>query len=166
MATANMDSTRLIEDFSLPASTGQTLGLSSFKGKVPLVLVFLSDLESTRDQELLAEINHRLYEFGAARSQVLGSAKVTARSAREFVDEKDLNVALLADASGSMARDYQADDDEGNTRTIAVIADRDGRLIRRFDPLPVDDGATATVGALLDTVRAIGSGALTPPDEA
>lgn len=165
MATPHMDSTRYIEEFSLPASTGQTLSLSSFKGKVPLVLVFLSDLDSIDDAELLGELNDRLADFGAQRSQVLAVAKVTARRAREYADSNGLNVALLADASGSMARDYEADDDSGRPRTVAVVSDKECRMVRRFDPLPLDGSATDAVDALLDTVRAIGSGALGPPGE-
>lgn len=164
MATAPMDPVREIEPFSLPASTGQTLSLDKFKGKMPLVLVFLSDLESDENLELLEELNERLSEFGSERSQVLVVARVTARQAREFADENKLKIALLADASGSMVRDYEADDDQGNTRTVAVVADREGVLKRRFDPLPIDGDADDVVDGLLETIQALGTGTLVPPD--
>jgi peroxiredoxin len=163
MPTPPMDPVREIEPFSLPASTGQTLSLDKFKGKLPLVLVFLSDLESNENLELLDELNERLSDFGSERSQVLVVARVTARQAREFADERQLRVALLADASGSMARDYEADDDKGNTRTLAVVADREGVLKRRFDPLPIDGDPDDVVDGLLETVQALGTGALVPP---
>ncbi len=165
MATAPMDPVREIEPFSLPASTGQTLSLDKFKGKLPLVIVFLSDLESDPNLELLGALNDRLSEFGAERSQVLTVARVTAREARDFADDNDLKVVLLADASGSMARDYEADDDEGRTRTVAVVADKEGVLKRRFDPLPVNGSAAEAVDGLLETVHALGTGALVPPDQ-
>lgn len=165
MATASMDPARRIEPFSLAASTGQTLSLDSFKGKVPLVLVFVSDIESDDGLELVGELNRRLADFGSERSQVLAVARMTAREARELADDRGLNVALLADASGAMARDYEAEDEEGGSRNVAVVADKEGVLKRRFDPLPLDGDAEEVVEALLDTVRAIGTGALTPPDE-
>lgn len=165
MATTPMDPVREIEEFSLPASTGQTLSLDKFKGKMPLVLVFLSDLGSQQDGDLVKELNTRLADFGSERAQVLAVARVTAREAREFADENDLKIAVLADASGAMARDYEASDDQGNTRRVAVVADREGTLKRRFDPLPVDGGVDAAVDGLLDTVRALGTGALVPPEE-
>lgn len=165
MATAPMDPVREVEPFSLPASTGQTLSLDKFKGKLPLVIVFLSDLDSDKNLELLDALNDRLSEFGAERSQVLAVARVTAREARDFADERDLKVVLLADASGSMARDYEADDDEGKTRTMAIVADKKGVLKRRFDPLPLDGSADEAVKGLLETVQALGTGALVPPDE-
>lgn len=165
MATAPMDPVREIEPFSLPASTGQTLSLDKFKGKLPLVLVFLSDLESDENLELLDELNDRLSDFGKERSQVLAVARVTARQARDFADENDLKLALLADAGGSMARDYEADDDQGNTRTVALVADKEGVLKRRFDPLPIDGDADDAVDGLLETIQALGTGALVPPDQ-
>lgn len=160
-----MEPTREIAHFSLPASTGQTLSLDSFKGKVPLVLVFLSDIESEDDLSMLEELNRRLSDFGSERSQVLVVARVTAREARELAEERDLNIAVLADASGAMGRDYEADDDEGRTRSVAIVADKGGVLKRRFDPLPLDGDAGEVVASLLDTVRALGSGALETPDE-
>lgn len=165
MATAGMEPTREIEPFSLPASTGQTLSLDSFKGKVPLVLVFLNDIEAEEDLALLNELDSRLREFGSERSQVLAVARFTAREARALAEEQDLSIAVLADASGAMARDYGADDDEGRTRRVAVVADKRGELKRRFDPLPLDDDPEAIVDGLLDTVRALGTGALEAPDE-
>lgn len=165
MATAGMDATREIEPFSLPASTGMTLSLDSFKGKVPLVLVFLSDIESDEDLELLDELDRRLKDFGAERSQVLAVARATARRTRELAEDRELSVAVLADASGAMARDYEADDDEGDNRRVAIVADKNGELKRRFDPLPMDGDVEAAVDALLDTVQALGTGALESPDE-
>lgn len=144
------ESPSAIPDFSLPASTGQTLGLGSFKGKVPLVLVFL-DLDT--DRALLQALNAGHREFGSERSQVLAVARVTAREARVVAEETDLSVPILADASGAMAREY---DVERGVGRVAVVADREGLLVRRFDPLPVDDDPSEVVAALLDAVRAIG----------
>lgn len=165
MATPGMEFVREIDDFSLPASTGQTLSLDSFKGKVPLVLVFLTDVEDDKDLALLGELDRRLREFGSMRSQVLVVARATARQTRSLADEHELSVAVLADASGAMARDYEAVDDGGETRRIAVVADKAGVLKRRFDPLPFDGDTEGVVDGLLETVRALGTGALESPDE-
>jgi peroxiredoxin len=142
-----------IEDFSLPASTGQTLSLGSFKGKVPLVLVFV-DLDDEDDRALLADLNARHRDFGSERSQVLAVAKVTARDAREIAEHMDLSVPVLADASGAMARGYDA---EGR---VAIVADKEGHLVRRFDPLPTEGDPSDMVDALLYAIRALGSGAI------
>lgn len=148
-----------IGDFSLAASTGQTLSLDSFKGKVPLVIVFL-DPQDDEDRALLADLNRRHKDFGSERSQILVVAKITARDARQLSEEMGLSVPVLADASGAMGRGHDA----GKGR-VAVVADKDGRVVRRFDPLPTEDEVSEVVDALLYAVRAIGSGAIRPGDE-
>ena len=77
------------------------------------------------------------------------------RQTRETSEEMDLSVPLLADASGAMARAYDAEE-----RPVAVVADKEGRLLRRFDPLPVEDDVSEVTDALLYAIRAIGTGAL------
>lgn len=147
-----------IPDFSLPASTGQTLSLDSFLGKVPLVLVFL-DLGQEGDRALLRDLDEHHREFGAERSQVLGVLRVTAREARQVADDMNLSVPLLADASGGMAREYGAAENRSRRR-VAVVADKDGHVVRRFDPLPLDDDPAEVTQGLLYAVRAIGKGAV------
>lgn len=151
-----------IQDFSLPASTGQTLSLDSFRGKVPVVLIFL-DQDQDADRALLSHLSERHKDFGSEQSQILAVLKVTAREAREIADDMDLSVPLLADASGAMARDY--DVESGGERRVAIVADKHGRLVRRFDPLSMDDDPSEVAETLLDTVRGIGSGALNSENE-
>lgn len=158
--TASKESPSEIEDFGLPASTGQTLTLESFKGKVPLILVFLN-LEQDGNRNLLSDLNTRHKDFGSERAQVLAIVKMTARETREIAEDMGLSVPLLADASGAMTRAYDADEAESG---VAVVADKQGRLVRRFDPLPVDEEPSAVTDALLYAARAIESSALEDPD--
>lgn len=146
-----------IPDFRLAASTGQTLALDSFKGKVPLVVVFV-DLNSDEDDDLLRELSSHHKDFGNERSQILAVARATAREVRQASEDMGLSIPILADASGAMARDFVAEVD-GKTKRVAVVADREGELIRRFDPLP-DGDPTGVIEALLYAVRAIGTGTL------
>lgn len=128
-----------IPEFSLPASTGQTLSTDSFLGKMPLVLVFLEDLDSKVSRRTLSLFNDRLRDFGERRSQVLAVVKATARDVRSFVEENSLNLPILADASGSTARAYEAVDEDGNQRYLVVAADVQGAEVARFDPTTTDD---------------------------
>lgn len=146
--------TETIPDFSLAASTGQTLALDSFRGKVPIAIVFVEGLE--QDRELVGALDERLADFGSERSQILAVARVTAREARDFAEAEGIAMPILADASGAMFRDYGAEDTDGSRRRLAVVATAEGRLVRRFDPLPVEGAAEG----LLNCIRALGSGAL------
>lgn len=76
--------------------------------------------------------------------------------ARGLGEEMELSVPVLADASGAMARDYDAADG----RRVAVVADKEGHLVRRFDPLPNEGDPSEMVDALLYAIRAVGSGAI------
>ncbi len=66
-----------IEDFRLPASTGHTLSCESFRGKVPLVIVFVPDADTPQSTSLLEELDRRHADFGAERAQVLTVTKET-----------------------------------------------------------------------------------------
>lgn len=142
--------TEQIKDFRLPASTGHTLEFEAFRGKLPLVLVFVPDTSASDGERLLTELDKQLKDFGAERSQVLVVVNETARQVRELADSRELAVPLLADASGSMARDFEVGD-----RVVAVVADKTGNIERRFDPLDPTDPEMA-VETLLETVRRIG----------
>lgn len=138
-----------LPDFSLPASTGQTLSLDSFEGKVPMAILFLADLEE--DRALVSEMNEALPDFGDRRSQLLTVARATASEVRNFVEENGIVMPILADAAGAMARDYGAEGEAGRRR-MAVIADAEGRIVRRLGPL----GESGVADMLLTTISDLG----------
>lgn len=150
-----------VPEFRLPASTGNTLELDSFRGKVPMVFVFLNQA-TERHLDLLDEIDNRLKDFGKERSQILPVMRLVARDARELADDRGLAVPVLADASGSMERSFGISHDADSGDAVAVVADKEGRVVRRFDPLPVDTEPAEVVESLLYSVRAIGSGYVEP----
>jgi peroxiredoxin len=136
-----------IPDFHLPSSTGHTLELGSFLGKTPMVFVFL-DYFSERHRRLLGEINARLHEFGSQRAQVLVIVRLSARDTSQMAEELDLAVPVLADANGAMARDFDADS-SGTMEPVAIVADRQGAVVERFDPLGEGDQVAESVDVLL-----------------
>jgi peroxiredoxin Q/BCP len=147
---------RSIPDFSLPASTGQTLGLESFRGRTPLAIFFLPGIQSEADLALLRRYDSHLADFGSQRSQVLGVVMETARTVRDLADSMDLHLPVLADASGSMVRDFGVDEPDGRPRHALIVSDKEGNLVRRFDPAPLE----GQVEAALVAVGALGSEAL------
>lgn len=162
MTTSSPKKNGRIPDFDLPASTGKALSSDSFRGKIPLVIVFIHQPRSTDSTSLLEEMDRRLKDFGSERSQILAVVEDTAENVRVLADEMGLSVPLLADASGSMARDLGVDE---SGRSIAVVADKDGRVSRRFDPFFDGADPAQAVESLLFTVRATGTNALEGPRE-
>jgi peroxiredoxin len=127
-----------IPSFRLPASTGQTLELESFRGKVPLAIFFVIDVDSEDDRRLILQYDRLLSQFGSEAAQVLGVARATARELRELADELGLAIPLLADAASNMARDFGAAGPDGHIRRVTVVADKTGAIVRRLDPAPLE----------------------------
>lgn len=150
-----------LEEFRLPASTGITLSLDSFRGKVPLALVFLPEDRSAA-LPLLEEMNRRHRDFGAERAQLLAVMRATARDVRDLADAHELSVPILADASGAMARDYGAAE---LPHAVAVVADKHGNVKRRFSDFLDDNDPEPAVESILYTVRALGTNTLGPDYE-
>ncbi len=145
-------SSQQIPGFRLPASTGHTLDFEAFRGKIPVALVFVSDPQSPKGVAVIEELNRRLKDFGSERSQVLAVARQTARSVREIADVRGLAMPILADASGAMARDFDADKES----IVAVVADPEGNIEARFDPFFDGTDPQPAVEQLLEAIRAIG----------
>lgn len=123
------DSTiELLPDFELPASTGMSLGLDSFRGKVNMALVFL-DLSQSSDLAVLQTIDARLKEFGEHRSQILPIVQASDSEVRQIADEHDLAVPLLADERGETERSLT---ERPSPSGVAVVADKDGTIVRRI----------------------------------
>jgi peroxiredoxin len=153
-----------VPDFHLPASTGHTLQLDSFLGKTRVVFVFLDHL-SERHRRLLGEIDARLKEFGSQRAQVLVVMPLSARDTSQMAEELDLAVPVLADANGAMTRDFGADSSGTVHHPVAILADREGAVIRRFDALDEHDQVAEIVDVLLDALSQDAPGEIpTVPD--
>jgi len=149
-----MASDQTLRDFRLPASTGNALSIDSFMGKMPLALVFLPD-EKKDAIRLLEEMNRRHREFGAERAQLLAVMRATAREVRDIADDHELSVPILADASGAMARDYEA-----AAQAVAVVADKEGNVTRRFPDLLDGNDPEQALEAVLYTVRTLATNSL------
>lgn len=119
VATPNLQ----IPDFSLAASTGQTLTLEFYLGKTPLVIIFLPELRASL--RMLKRFNSRATDFGSEGSQLLAVARVQASEARHIASDHDLVLPLLADATGSMAHQLNL---ELACHPVVIVADRDGRI--------------------------------------
>ncbi|HEX2153211.1 MAG TPA: redoxin domain-containing protein [Acidimicrobiia bacterium] len=137
-----------IPTFDLPATTGRNLSLDSFLDKVPLGIVFLTDLDE--DRGMIDVLNQSFAEFGRERSQLLVVAPVAIDELRRFVDDNDIVMPILADASGAMARDFGAHDESGKPRCMAVVATAEGRLVSRLDVLSESDVVETLLNELRD----------------
>lgn len=92
-------------DFTLPREDGSPITLSGFRpGKVVLYFYPRDDTPgcTTEAQDFTALKD----DFEAAGIAVLGVSKDTVAKHAKFIDKRNLGVALLSDAEGSVCEDY------------------------------------------------------------
>lgn len=116
-------------DFTLPASTGQTITLSSYRGHQHVVLVFYPLDFSPVCSMQLPEYSGRQDDFTDAGAAVLGINRDSVHAHKAWAAEYGIEVPLLADMTLTVARQYGVAIDERGTSGRAVfLIDREGTV--------------------------------------
>jgi peroxiredoxin len=138
-------------EFSLPATTGQALSLSEFRGQ-PVVLVFYPADGSPVCSNQLALYNEALPLFTEFNAQVLAISVDELASHHSFARELGLAFPLLADSDpqGGTARAYGVyDRDSGDSRRALFVIDGAGTIRWSYvSPRAVNPGADGILAAL------------------
>lgn len=139
-------------DFELPGTGGKTYRLSDYRGRKVILAFYPGDFTAVCTRQFCSyrDDGERLDQLGA---EVLGISAQSVDSHERFVEEKRLNVPLLADEDRQVAKAY------GITlgplvRRAVFIVDEEGRLrhqkvsLTSLDYESVDDleRALASVG--------------------
>ena len=134
-------------DFHASSSRGKALSLSDFRGKVPVVLVFVGALEPERVD--LVDLDRRQVEFGRERVQLLVVAHAGGADVRA-VPFSGLDLPVLADPHDELVASFGGGGGEGEQSSgFAVILDKQGQVVER---VTFSDGAEA----LLARVKELG----------
>lgn len=131
-------------DFHASSSRGKALSLADFKGKVPVVLVFVGALDPAASN--LVDLDRHLVDFGHERVQLLVVAHADGADVRA-VPFSGLNLPVLADPHDDLVATFG----RGAVDGFAVILDKQGDVV---------ENVTLTNGAagLLSRVRELGDG--------
>lgn len=130
-------------DFHASSSRGKALSLSDFRGKVPVVLVFVGPLDAEGLD--MIELDRRQVDFGRERVQLLVVAHADGADVRA-VPFSGLNLPVLADPHDELVASFGED---GRASGFAVILDKQGQLVERVE-------LTGGAEALLTKVRGLG----------
>jgi peroxiredoxin Q/BCP len=92
-------------EFELPGTGGRTYRLSDYRGEKLVLAFYPGDFTAVCTRQFCSyrDRSERLDELGAT---VLGISAQTVDSHERFVEEKSLNVPLLADEDKEVARAY------------------------------------------------------------
>lgn len=105
-------------DFSLPAQTGETITLSQFLGKQPVVLYFYPK-DDTPGCTIEACAFRDSYEaFQGAGAAVIGVSSDSVDSHKTFAEKYSLPFALVSDRDGALRKAY------GVPNTLFVVPGR------------------------------------------
>ncbi|MFC4427803.1 peroxiredoxin [Deinococcus navajonensis] len=126
-------------DFTLNASTGETITLSSYRGQKHVVLVFYPLDFSPVCSMQLPEYSGRQDDFSDAGAVVLGINRDSIHAHKAWAAEYGIEVPLLADMTLDVARKYGVAIDERNISGRAVfLIDRSG--VVRYEHVEASTG--------------------------
>jgi peroxiredoxin Q/BCP len=142
-------------DFTLPASTGENVSLSDFRGKQAVVLYFYPKDDTPGCTKEACSFRDLSAEFAAKGAVILGVSPDSVDSHRKFRDKYHLPFTLLADQGAEVATQYGVWKEKsmygrtfmGVERTTVVI-DKDGRIRKVFPKVSVDGHADEVLAAL------------------
>ena len=116
-------------DFTLPASDGQTLTLSSLLGRKHVVLVFYVGDNTPDCNRQLSSLRDDMPELEGLDVVVLGINPAGVEEHARYGAQLDLNFPLLYDAEGQVAVRYGAFNPDRSVQRSVYVVDKAG-LIR------------------------------------
>jgi peroxiredoxin Q/BCP len=132
-------------DFSLPATTGETVSLKQFKGKKTVILYFYPKDETPGCTREACDFRDHSAEFERHNAVILGISTDSLESHQHFRDKHQLPFPLLADPDATVSKMYGVYKQKnlygkkymGIERTTFVI-DRTGRVAQIYPKVKVD----------------------------
>lgn len=124
-------------DFTLPSATGETVSLSSFKGKKQVVIYFYPKDNTPGCTAQAQGFRDSYSKFEKAGAVVLGVSVDDEKSHKFFAEKQKLNFPLLADVGGKVARQYGV---MGwiMAKRVTYVIDTDGKIKHVFSDVDVD----------------------------
>jgi peroxiredoxin Q/BCP len=120
-------------DFRLPATTGDTVSLSQYRGKRNLILVFYVGDHTPDCNRQLASLQEERETLEACHAAVLGINPGTLDDHQRYQAQLELTFPLLHDPEAQVAALYGARQDDGTVRRTVYLIDAQG-LIRYGRP--------------------------------
>jgi peroxiredoxin Q/BCP len=148
---------QLVGDFSLLASSGETVRLSSYRGKKVVIYFYPKDMTPGCTTE---SCDFRDYngEFSSLNTEVIGISPDDLKSHGKFINKYELPFLLLSDTEHTVSEQFgvwklkkmYGKEYMGVERSTFLI-DEEGRLVQEWRSVKVD----GHVAAVLDAVKAL-----------
>jgi peroxiredoxin Q/BCP len=120
-------------DFELPGTDGP-FKLSEHRGERVVLLFYPGDNTPVCTKQFCS-YRDRGGDFGSLNATVLGISSQDLDSHEQFVAKNNLNVPLLADVDGEVAKSYSSYNSRLGTKRAVIVVDEDGVVRHRHDHL-------------------------------
>jgi peroxiredoxin Q/BCP len=120
-------------DFELPGTDG-SFRLSEHRGERVVLLFYPGDNTMVCTKQFCS-YRDRAGDFAALNATVVGISSQDLQSHEGFVAKHSLNVPLLADVSGEVAKSYSAHSARLGTKRAVIVIDEQGVVRHRHDHL-------------------------------
>lgn len=138
-------------DFELAGTDGQ-FRLSAHRGERVVLLFYPGDNTMVCTKQFCS-YRDREQDFAALNATVVGISAQDVRSHQGFSEKHSLNVPLLADVGGEVAKLYSAWGGPLGTKRAVIVVDEDGVVRHRHDHrLGLDYQSVDELRAALDTL--------------
>jgi thioredoxin-dependent peroxiredoxin len=139
-------------DFYLKDTTGKTVKLSDFRGKVNVLLAFYRGESDLYSINWLKKLDDDYLEIRALNAEVIGISSDKENEEAFMKDKYSIPFRLLPDPGNNVVRLYRVYDDFTHTATCAAfVVDRSGKIRYKYvsgAPPDLPDN-----GAILATLR-------------
>ncbi len=113
-------------EFSLPAASGETRNLTSFRNRVVFLNFWASWCEPCKKE--LPELEKLYRKYEARGLDVVGiNIDMSENNAREYIDRFQLSFPVMLDPKGGVIREYR-----GKAMPVSYLIDRQGVIQQVF----------------------------------
>ncbi|MDR6227616.1 thioredoxin-dependent thiol peroxidase [Desmospora profundinema] len=132
-------------DFTLPASNGENVSLSDYRGEKNVILYFYPKDNTPGCTAESCDFRDRQQDFADLDTVILGVSMDDLKSHEKFINKYDLPFLLLSDTEAEVCRKYGVYQEKnmfgkkkwGIVRSTFVI-DKEGNLARSWRKVKVD----------------------------
>jgi thioredoxin-dependent peroxiredoxin len=128
-------------DFTLHDASGRSYKLSSYKGKMPVVVYFYPKAGTTGCTKEACGIRDDWSQFRKNKVQVLGISIDGKEDIKKFVKDYSLNFPLLSDADKKVSKKYGVFNEKGFDNRITFIVDKKGIIANIINVSDIDGHA-------------------------
>jgi peroxiredoxin Q/BCP len=115
-------------DFTLQDAYGKSFHLSSFKGKVPVIVYFYPKAGTSGCTKEACGIRDDWSKFEQNKIPVLGISTDDKPAIKKFIDDYKLNFPLLSDADKKVSKEYGVIGMLGYDKRVTFIVDKNSKI--------------------------------------